>query len=329
MAYVILRSKTMTNEDDESLKILLRWAGRRPTPPAEVAAAVYKHTRRAWLAQVQRRNALRRRFAWAAGVVALVLTSWSVWRASPHQVMATVRPGQSVWITHTLWHPFAGHHEGELYAGDALQTGTVGAPVQRADGSELRLSGHTELTFVSANIVRLGHGRVYVQTHGVAHTGDLLVITDLGSIEHLGTQFLVDREGDSLLVAVRDGRVALHYAQHQAIELMDGEAARLDPGGALRRWNLTAFDSVWDWADALDSPLVIDGQSLYDVLSRIAQRSGLVLRFSTPEAESEARHLALHGAPLELQPRDALAAVLATTSLTGTTVDRAILVAAR
>ena len=65
------------------------------------------------------------------------------------------------------------------------------------------------------------------------------------------------------------------------------------------------------------------------MLSRIAQRSGLVLRFSSPEAESGARNLALHGPPLELTPRAALAAVLATTSLTGTTEGREILVAAR
>jgi hypothetical protein len=319
----------MTHEDDEALKILLRWAGRRPTPPAEVADAVYKHTRRAWVAQVQRRKILRRGFSWAAGVVALVLASWGAWKVYPHQIMATVRPGQDVLLTHTLWHPFAGRLDGELYLGDAVQTAAVGALLQRADGNELRLSGNTELSFASAGIVRLGHGRVFVQTHGVPHSQDLVVSTDLGSIEHLGTQFLVERDEDALLVAVRDGRVAVHYPQHQAVELMDGEAARLDPGGELRRWNLGAFDSVWDWADAMAAPLAIDGQSLYDVLSRIAQRSGLVLQFSTPGTESTARSLALHGAPLELSPRDALAAVLATTTLTATTVNRSILVAAR
>ncbi len=209
----------MTHEDDEALKILLRWAGRRPTPPPEVAGAVYKHTRRAWVAQVQRRKTLRRGIGWAAGVGALALASWGAWKAYPHQIMATVRPGQDVLLTHTLWHPFAGRLDGELYVGDAVQTGAVGAQLRRADGYELRLSANTQLSLATASTVRLGRGRVYVQTQGLPHTEDLVVSTDLGSVEHLGTQFLVEREDDTLLVAVRDGRVAMHYPQHQAVEL--------------------------------------------------------------------------------------------------------------
>jgi hypothetical protein len=319
----------MTDEDDEALESLLRWAGRRPTPPSEVASAVYLHSRRAWLAQVQRRKALQRGYAWAAGVVAFIMASWGALNLYPHQIMATVPPGQAVLITHTLWHSLAGHRVGGLYEGDAVQTAAAGASLRRADGTELSLARDTRISLASASTVRLWRGRLYVQTDGMRRAHDLVVSTDLGSVEHLGTQFMVERETDALLVAVRDGRVALHYPQHQAVELQDGEAASVDPHGDLRRWELSAFDSTWDWADVLATPLVIEGQSLYAVLSRIAQRSGLVLRFSTPSAETEARGLALHGAPLALQPRDALSAVLATTTLSGTTVDRQILVSAR
>jgi ferric-dicitrate binding protein FerR (iron transport regulator) len=319
----------MTAEDDEGLQTLLRWAGRRPTPPDEVAAAVYQHSRRVWQTQVQRRKTVRGGFAWAAGVVALVMASWGAWNLYPHQVIATAPAGQAVLITHTLWHPFAGRRGGELYVGDAIQTGAMGALVHRADGSELSVSLNTRLSLASASTVRLWRGRLYVQTLGVPRTQGLVVSTDLGSVEHLGTQFLVERENDALLVAVRDGRVEIHYPQHQPVELQDGEAARVDPHGDLRRWDLSAFDDIWDWADGLESPLSIDGQSLYAVLRRIAQRSGLALRFATPATETEARSLALHGAPLELQPRDALAAVLATTTLSATTVGREIVVSAR
>lgn len=329
MAYVTLRSKTMTTEEDGALKTLLHRAGRRPTPPAEVAKVVYQHARRAWLAQVQRRKARRRGYAWAAGAAACLLASWAAINVYPHQIMAAVPPGQAVLITHSSWHPFASRRAGELYVGDTLQTGASGASLQRSEGTELRVSADSRLSFVSASTVRLGQGRVYVRTYGTHRVEDLVVSTDIGSVEHLGTQFLVERNIDALVVAVRDGRVALHYPQHQALELQEGEAASVDPRGELRRWELSAFDSLWDWADGLASPLAIDGQSLYVVLSQIAQRSGLQLRFSSPSAEIEARGLALHGAPLELAPRDALAAVLATTTLTASTVGREILVSSR
>jgi ferric-dicitrate binding protein FerR (iron transport regulator) len=329
MAYLTVRAKTMTTEDEEALKTLLRWAGRRPTPPEEVADAVYQHCRRAWLAQVERRNALRRGLAWAAGLVVFVMSGWGGWQLYSHPALATVPPGQAVLITHTLWHPTAGRRAGALYEGDVLETRATGTSLRRADGNELTLGEHTRVSFTSPTTVRLWYGGLYVQTSGASAGRGLVVSTELGSIEHLGTQFMARQNEDALLVAVRDGRAELHYPQHETVVLEAGQAARVDPSGALQRWELTGFDSVWDWADVLATPLVIEDQSLYDVLSRIAQRSGLVLRFATPEAESEARRLTLHGEPLALQPRYALTAVLATTSLSGTTEGREILVSTR
>jgi ferric-dicitrate binding protein FerR (iron transport regulator) len=262
-------------------------------------------------------------------VAAFLIAAWGGAHLYPHQVMATVPAGQAVGIKHTLWHPFAGTRAGELYGGDAVQTGAEGATLQRGDGTELRLSANTRVWFDSPSSVRLGRGSLYVQTRDVQDNRDLIVTTDLGSVEHLGTQYLVERGNDALVVAVREGRVLMHYPQHPAVELRDGQAASVDPRGKLRRWDLSAFDNLWDWTDVLALPLIIDGQSLYGVLTSIAQRSGLALRFSSPSAESAARSLALHGAPLELPPRDALAAVLATTSLSGTTIDREILVSSR
>jgi ferric-dicitrate binding protein FerR (iron transport regulator) len=319
----------MTPEEDETLRVLLRWAGRRSAPPAEVAAAVYQQTRRAWLEQVNRRRMMRHLYAWAAGFVAFVLTAWGAWNLYPHQALATVPDGQAVMIAHTLWHPFADLHHGPLYQGDALETSGHGAHLQHADGNQLTLAANTRLSLPSASTVRLWRGRLYLQTYGAPPAHALVVTTNLGSVEHLGTHFLVEQLNGALLVAVRDGRVALHYQNNQALELTDGEVAQLDSGGPLRRWDVGPFDSLWDWADALAAPLVIDGQSLYSVLGEIAERSGLTLRFSTPEAEAHARGLALHGAPLELQPRAALAAVLATTTLSSVTIDREILVSVR
>jgi ferric-dicitrate binding protein FerR (iron transport regulator) len=210
-----------------------------------------------------------------------------------------------------------------------VETHAEGARLHHAEGNELTLAANTHVSLPSANTVRLWRGRLYAEAHGVPPTDTLIISTNLGSIEHLGTHFLVEQVNASLLVAVRDGRVAMLYPQHEPLELQGGQAARVNPSGTLERWDVGAFDSLWGWADTLAPPLVIDGQSLYAVLGQIAQRSGLGLRFSTPEAEAHARSLALHGAPLELQPRDALAAVLATTSLSGAAVGREILVSVR
>jgi ferric-dicitrate binding protein FerR (iron transport regulator) len=319
----------MIPDDDPALRSLLHRAGRRAPPPEALTAAVYQRTRLAWEVQLRRRQAVRRGYALAASLLLTLLMGRLAWNLYPHEVLAESPAGQSILITHSIWHPFAAQGGGALYVGDAVRAGASGAVLRRADGSELRLARDTTLSLPTTGTLQLQRGRLYLHTGDAGRVKKLVVITDFGRVEHLGTQFMVDREPDALLVAVRDGRVAVHYGRDQALELQGGQAAHLDSQGALRRWTLVAFDGIWDWADALAPPLAIDGQPLYGVLERIAQRAGLTLRYDTPVAEAEARKLLLHGAPLELQPRPALDAVLATTSLAGKTDGREIVVSAR
>ena len=319
----------MTTEGNDSVEILLRKAGRRPAPPSAVAAAVYEHTRGVWQSQALRRQLVRRAYALAAALVLVVVSGWGTWSRFPHTTLATAAAGQDLLITHSHWHPLAARRGGELYVGDEVLSGAAGVVLRRTDGTEYRMARNSRLSFSSPSDVKLWRGSLFVQTNGTKRTRALVVVTDLGSVEHIGTQFLVDRGNGGLMVAVRDGQVAMHYAQHETVELRAGQAATLDPRGDLHRWNVAAFDGVWDWADGLASPLDIDGQSLYAVLDQIAQRSGLVLNFATATAATEARELTLHGAPLALEPRDALNAVLATTTLQGAADGRQILVTAR
>jgi len=319
----------MIPDDDPPIRLLLHRAGRRPPPPEAVTAAVYQRTRTAWAAQVHRRQVTHRGYAIAASLLVALLVGRFAWNFYPHQVLARAPVGQDLLIAHTYWHPFASRSGGAVYAGDLVQTDAAGTSLVRADGSDLRMGRDTSLLFSTAAELRLQRGRLYVNTSGAGRMQKLVIATDFGRVEHLGTQYLVDRERDALLVAVRDGRVAVHYGRDQALELLGGEAAHLDSQGTLRRWTLAAFDGIWDWADALAAPLPIDGLSLYSVLDSIARRAGLELRYDTPEAEAESRKLLLHGAPLALQPRQALQAVLATTSLAGKADGREIIVDAR
>jgi len=316
----------MTADDDPPLRMLLHRAGRRPPPPEAITAAVYQRTRVAWEAQVRRRQIMHRGYAIAASLVVALLFSRFAWNSYPHQVLARAPVDQELLIAHTIWHPFASRSSGAVYAGDIVQTDSLGASLFRADGSNLRMARDTSLSFATGAELRLLRGRLFVNASDAGRIQKLVVATDFGRVEHLGTQYLVDRGRDALLVAVRDGRVAVHYGRDQAVELQGGEAAHLDSRGELRRWTLAAFDGIWDWADALAAPLPIDGLSLHSVLDSIAHRAGLELRYDTPAAEAESRKLLLHGAPLALQPRQALEAVLATTSLAGKTDGREIIV---
>jgi FecR protein len=319
----------MTSEDKDAVEALLRKAGRRPAPPPEVAAAVYQHTRAVWQAEVRKRRMLYRGFALAASIALAFIAVWGSWVRSPPQLVAVASPGGQLSIERARWLSWAPSRDGKLFQGDVLRSGTAGAVVHRVDGSELRLAHDSGVLFVSSTELRLQSGQLFVDTHPETGTKTLRVLTAFGSVEHVGTQFLVSTDTAQMSVAVRNGRVALRYAQHEPVQMFDGQAANLDSHGSLRRWDLAAFDDIWGWADSLAAPLDIEGRSLFAVLARIAQRGGLALKFDNAEAETDAHRLTLHGAPLNLPPRTALDAVLATSSFSGTVEGRQIVVTAR
>jgi ferric-dicitrate binding protein FerR (iron transport regulator) len=270
-----------------------------------------------------------RGFALAASIALAFIAFWSSWMRSPPQLVAIASPGGQLSIERARWVAWVPSRDGKLFQGDVLRSGAAGAVVQRVDGSELRLAHDSNVLFVSSTELQLQSGQLFVDTHPESGTKKLRVLTAFGSVEHLGTQFLVSTDNAQMTVAVRNGQVALHYAQQEPIRLQNGQAANLDSHGSVRRWDLAAFDDIWGWADSLAAPLDIEGRTLFAVLSRIAQRSGLTLKFVNAEAETGAQRLTLHGAPLNLPPRAALDAVLATGSFSGTVEGRQIVVTAR
>ena len=319
----------MTAEDNDEVGGLLQSAGRRLAPPATVSAAVYQQTHRAWQADVRRRSWIRRGYALAASVALAAIVFRGATLQVPRLVVGVVDQGAYTLVTRSYWHALAPAGSAYLFAGDSLQTASTPVSVQRFNGAELRLDRESRLTLASPQAVQLLQGRLFVRSYGAGSAANLRVLTAFGSVEHLGTEFLVSKDRRALVVAVRSGRVALHSAAREPVELRAGQAADVDAAGHVERRELAAFDGIWDWVDALADPLEIDGQSLYAVVAEIAQRAGLTVRFSDSAAEAEARQLLLHGRALDLPPRNALDAVLATTSLNGAVDGRQIVIAPR
>lgn len=319
----------MTVEDNDEVGGLLRTAGRRAAPPETVTAAVYEHAQRAWQTAVSRRRWVRRSYALAASVALMAILARAVMLQVPGMAVGVVDGGAYTLATSSYWHLFAASRSAYLFSGDSLQTASTAVLVRSFSGAELHLDRHSRLTLSSPESVRLLQGRLFVHTYGPGSATRLRVLTDFGNVEHIGTEFLVSKDAQALMVAVRSGRVALHPTSREPVELQSGQAANIDSSGHVERRDLAAFDGIWDWVDTLASPLDIDGQSLYAVVSEIGQRAGLAIRFSDPASEAEARQLLLHGRALNLPPRAALDAVLATTSLDGAVDGPQIVIARR
>jgi ferric-dicitrate binding protein FerR (iron transport regulator) len=272
-----------------------------------------------WSEEVSRRRSVSRRLAIVAGlaVIAVSAAVWA-WRtelASGDVARVTRLTAQVLLTRGDVTRPIASKLE--LQKGDRLDLPAGSAlAARRADGLSVRVAGPAYLVWDSAERVRLESGRVYVdagpEPDGTRDTFE--VRTPLARIEHIGTRFVADSNPSRVRVAVRDGHVRMTSANGDALGIDGGQAAEAAVNGQIS-WVTPPARSEWEWVDALAPACGIDGRSLFDVLTDLAREADLQLVFSTPEIERRARDLTLHGPALELPPRTAIDAVLATTDL--------------
>jgi ferric-dicitrate binding protein FerR (iron transport regulator) len=298
---------------------LLRRAGRRNAPPPEVTDRVYAALLDVWTEEVARRRLLARRVALAAGVAVVSACAGVLFwhsRLAVASVAQITRLTSQILLTRgDATRPMTNRFE--VQEGDRLNLPAGSAlAARRADGLSVRVAGPAYLVWDSAERIRLDSGRVYVDVgprHDPAQAA-FEVRTPLARIEHVGTRFIADSSPARVRVAVRDGRVRMTSANGDALGVEGGQAAEAALNGQIT-WLTPPVRTDWEWVDALAPPCGIEGRSLFDVLSDLAREADLQLAFASPEIERRARDLTLHGPALELPPRTAIDAVLATTDL--------------
>jgi len=302
----------------DTLAALLRAAGRRPEPPAEVREHVLAASRIAWRRAVALRR--RRRITWALAASVLVaaggLSLWSIHPARTMQPIATLDLSLGAievfdskaeqWITP--------HDDTKLLtAGTRLRT-RDGAKValRLADGAVLRVAPSTELTLAQPHRVELLRGTLYAHNRGQR---PVVIATPLGTVIDVGTQFEVHVDGASLRTRVRSGSVRLETEGGVPVYCNAGEQLSLESGRSPAIAPFAPADDYWSWMAPLTSPPSIEGLPLRTFLTWAAEELGRSLRFATPAIEARAEQVRLHGSVDDLTPLQALDIVLAGTSL--------------
>jgi ferric-dicitrate binding protein FerR (iron transport regulator) len=198
-------------------------------------------------------------------------------------------------------------------AGSRLRTAAdAGAAFAFERGATLRLHALTEITLVSATHVELAAGTVYYDS-GLAGAPPIAIGTALGTIHDLGTQFEVFAAAAGVRIRVREGSVeVLDSAAAAPIMGSAGEQVSVDRGGRVQRQPFATDAPEWDWTLALGSTLLVDGRSVFDVLTWVARETGKALRFADPTAEQRARSAMLAGGGVTLTPREAFDVVVGT-----------------
>lgn len=316
----------MTNLDHDALRDLLRHAKPRPMPSADVAETARAAIRDEWRSSVGRRQRRHRivRLAAAATILLGLFAAYNLLRVPALPAVRVASIDKSFGSVYVLAEQAELRHTGDLaaiMAGQTIVTGQdAGLAVAWGDGGSLRLDQNTRLEFTDIDSVFLQEGRVYFDSRGVTlaantHTGDTPVLrlrTVRGEIQHIGTQYMAQVDGDSLVVSVREGEVAIDgaYFDHRAGR---GEQVILRGSQRPTVLNIAASGADWAWLENTTPLVDVDGHSLYEFLTWVSRELGLGLVFRG-DAETIARMAVLRGS-IDTRPADALRVRLASAAL--------------
>jgi len=290
--------------DDDDVRRLLQAAGSRTELPEAARQRIYTATAAVFddlpaiPAPLSGSTGRFRRYALVAGWILAFGLAALIYRqtSSPptrlgHELAEVIFAAGSTMIAGRS--PTSG---GRVTMDTTLRTGEDGrAHLRLASGVELRVDGKTELVLVDTQSLRLSYGRIYVDT---AQQGSIRVLTGLGEVVDVGTQFAIEMNGRRLDVLVRDGAVRVLQASTQQVaraEEGSGEALRFDDRGLIERRRMPSTHAYWRWIDSARADYPLEGGTLHDYLSWSARECGLALSYSGQASEHVARSAKLHG----------------------------------
>ena len=316
----------MTNVDHDSLRDLLRHAKPRPAPPAEVAETARAVIRSEWQTTVRQRQRSRNlvRYAVAATILMGVIAVFNLLRITalpPVQVASIDRSFGSVYVLGEQAELRETGSMDAIMAGQTIVTSReAGLAVAWGGGGSLRLDQNTRVEFTDTEAIFLKEGRVYFDSRGatlaaVTDAGDppaLRLRTLRGEVQHVGTQYMAQIDGDALVVSVREGEVTIEgdYFDHRASR---GEQVILSGRQRPMVLSIAASGAEWKWLEDTTPVVEIGGHSLYEFLGWVSREMGLGLVFRG-DAEAVAREAILRG-EIDARPADALRVRLASAAL--------------
>jgi ferric-dicitrate binding protein FerR (iron transport regulator) len=301
-------------ELDRTLTDLLRAPPLDPRALERIRVAVESEWRTS--TALHRRSRAIRRWGWAslaaAVVVIAVTTAWFAKFAGDPVVFGSIsRSGDGIDVRHV---------GAPLRAGDTVKAHGPMLVLPAAGGS-LRIAADSTVHITSVTDIRLERGKIYVDLPPARATSARLnVWTRAGLIEHVGTGFEVLSDDAGVRIRVREGRIRLSSVSGAAgslsVVLADAGTELLAvPGGGIVQRPVATYGSDWLWIASLAPTYEIEGKPLLDFLQWVSRELGRRLEFGDSQARDIAARTILHGSIRDHTPLDALANVLATTSL--------------
>jgi ferric-dicitrate binding protein FerR (iron transport regulator) len=316
--------------DEEALARLMRIAGPRPDISPDVESRVYERALKEWQVSTAPADSTRVyenvQRSWRMAGVRRQVLRWAVPLAvAASAVLVAVMMQQPVAPTAPVVGTVArvigvsaeiGIANGDsVYPGATLTTGDgQGLSLLLVGSESVRLDANSVLQIDDRARFTLLQGRMYADTGRFAYrNGGLQIDTDLGTVTDVGTQFAVEVDGDTLDVAVREGRVDVRQ-DADAFVAIAGERLVVNKAGSAEVTELASHSTYWRWVAELAPRFDIENKSLMDFLHWASREAGLELVFASDELRMAAMRTELHGSVEDFGPIEAIESVLATTA---------------
>jgi ferric-dicitrate binding protein FerR (iron transport regulator) len=311
--------RSATQADNAATEAALAAALRARPLSAERLASIGAATLREWRAAttVARR---RRQTRWIALAAAVVGATIGTVRLLPSAAEAPVL-GSLVRVDGPAPEISAGLFRHRILdPGDRLRSGdsvTTRGPalVALERGGTLRLAPGSVFEVQGQNALDLQRGTIYLELPpGRGDSVPVTIQTAAGRVQHIGTQFEVASFGGDVRIRVREGRIRF-IAATGAVVADAGTELLVSAAGTQSRRAMPTYGRDWLWIAALAPDYELENKRLIEFLEWNARETGRKLDFADRKAAELARRTILHGTIRGREPLDALASVLATTSL--------------
>lgn len=320
-------SKQGDSPADNDVRQLLNLAGPREEPPSDMRARVYAAAHESWQQassaepetlgpeSISESKFRITTFRAAAGFAMLGIALFSSWLSVSNPPSAPL--GELVFASGEytfLGKP--GQGGSQLNSGSMVETHANGhVMITIDDTTHIRLDTDTRVTLQSSNELWLHSGRIYIDAPGTE--SQINVITSVGVVSDIGTQFSVALNDHNLAVAVREGEVNIALKSTNIAmkaEAGQGEKLYIDSQKNIERVVLSSTDEEWNWIYQAAEEFQLEQHSLYEFLIWASRESGLTLDFKNEAVRLSAQQISLHGDIKGMNPAEAFKAVLATTN---------------
>lgn len=298
-------------DNEDVLRALIKLGEQAPKPDPMQAARAKRAVRNSWQVSLQtrRQRQIRLGALATAATVALALGVMQILPlATPIAAQVASLSGElTVGGDDRTMHLGAGSDGVEIEVGATLVTTQQGsARLSWATAHDVRLGPSTTLEIMAVDQVKLLEGRIYLASDqgGTA----IAVSTAYGTVEEIGTQFMVETVAGGARVLVREGAVRLGQQRFDA-----GHGASFDD--VLTEPFRVATDAdEWIWVrDA--GGFELDGSTLSAFLEWICTEAGWQLDYASPSIRARAERERVSGSIEGLANEQAMKVVLATFEL--------------